>query len=485
MPTNPPTTTSSASASGTPPRSGSWAAPRSRAGRRGATVAAGLMAAVAVTLANPVVAGATSGPAAGDVPGPAAPAPRADRPGAVFVATNHNNSTDPSEPANQVVHYRRGADGTLTLLGRYDTGGQGSGPSQRFAGDGLGSGGSVTLSEDGRWLLVTNAGSDSVSVFRVGRTSLRLTDVEPTGDSTPDHRFPNSVTIRDRLVYVLSSGDDASITGFTLSRSGRLTPVAGSTRLLDANQPRFAPDPLSNATQVSFTPDGSQLVVSIKDGPAPGFVPDFTPTGPGRVLVFAMRGRVPSAEHVRTDFDNRGPFGFSFDTAGNLVVALFVGGGVEPVNGRDELTGAAGSYRINDDGTLTALTAFAGNHQVDTCWVVNNGRYAYGANYTSGTISSYRIGRDGTLTLLEPVAGTTDDPGNTQGSTPLDLGVSPDGRFLYLVEPGAGKVGAWRIDRDGSLHKLGEYAGLPRTVDGDHAPVDFGAGGSPAGIAVR
>ena len=86
--------------------------------------------------------------------------PAAAEPGAVFVGTNHNNMcltrpalkptdtscpdglcpcpTLPGEPANQVLMYNRAADGALTLIDRFDTGGQGSGPSIRFAGDGLG-----------------------------------------------------------------------------------------------------------------------------------------------------------------------------------------------------------------------------------------------------------------------------------------------------------------------------------------------------------
>ena len=103
--------------------------------------------------------------------------------GAVFVGTNHNNTSDPSEPANEVVMYRRAADGTLTLLGHFDTGGQGSDPSIRFAGDGLGSAHSVQLSQDRRCLFVANAGSDTVSVFRVAEDGLQLTDVVPTGDA--------------------------------------------------------------------------------------------------------------------------------------------------------------------------------------------------------------------------------------------------------------------------------------------------------------
>ena len=108
-------------------------------------------------------------------------------------------------------------------------------------------------------------------------------------------------------------------------------------------------------------------------------------------------------------------------------------------------------------------------------------------------ISSYTIGNDGSLTLLAAIAAITDDlpctvcpPGrNRQGSTPLDIRVSPNGTFLYNVLPGSGRVAAWRINADGSLTDIGEFGGLPKTVDGDMAPEErFGPGGSPAGIDV-
>ena len=88
------------------------------------------------------------------------------------------------------------------------------------------------------------------------------------------------------------------------------------------------------------------------------------------------------------------------------------------------------------------------------------------------------------MTLLLAIAGTTEHPGNEQGTTPLDLGISPNGHFLYNVLPGSGKIAGWRINSNGSLTKLGEFGGLPQTVNGDHAPFDFSALGSPAGIAV-
>ncbi len=446
--------------------------PRGQWTKRVRNLAAALLTSAVVLGATATASQAQTGRRGGDRPLPAAP-------GAVFVGTNHNNTSDPSQPANQIAVYRRAADGALRLAGYVNTGGQGSGPGQRFAGDGLGAAHSVQLSQDRRFLFVTNAGSNNVSVFRVSKDGLALTDLKPTGDGSASHRFPNSVTQHGDLVYVLNSADQGSITGFRLSSQGTLAPLPDSTRLLAANQDRFAPDALKNPTQVSFTPDGRQLVVTIKDGPPAGAIPGpgNDPTGPGRVLVFRVgRDGRPSATFTQTNLDNHGPFGFSFDGKGNLLVALFVGG----PNG----TAAAGSFHINADGSLTPITPDVPNTQKDTCWLENNGRYAFGANYTSGTISSYRIGQDGGLTLLQAVAGTTDDPGNEQGTTPLDLGISPNGRFLYNVLPGSGKVAGWRINSDGSLTKIGEYGGLPQTVDGDHAPFDFSALGSPAGIAV-
>jgi hypothetical protein len=39
-----------------------------------------------------------------------------------------------------------------------------------------------------------------------------------------------------------------------------------------------------------------------------------------------------------------------------------------------------------------------------------------------------------------------------------------------------GSAGSYSINADVSLTKLGEYLGLPSTVDGDQVPGDFGVG---------
>ena len=74
---------------------------------------------------------------------------------AVYVQTN-------DAEGNEVLVFGRGPDGSLAAAGRYETGGRGTGKPH------LASQSSVALSGDGSWLLVTNAGSDDVSLFAVG-----------------------------------------------------------------------------------------------------------------------------------------------------------------------------------------------------------------------------------------------------------------------------------------------------------------------------
>jgi hypothetical protein len=84
---------------------------------------------------------------------------------AVFVMTNDADS-------NEVIAYERNQYGTLFASHHFRTGGRGSGGH----GDPLSSQGSLTLSDDQQWLFAVNAGSGSLSVFRVEGAFLLLTD---------------------------------------------------------------------------------------------------------------------------------------------------------------------------------------------------------------------------------------------------------------------------------------------------------------------
>jgi 6-phosphogluconolactonase len=134
---------------------------------------------------------------------------------AVYVQTNQ--AAD-----NQIVGFKRSEDGTLAPLGRYSSGGRGTGephlPSQN----------SVVLSGDGRWLLVANTGSNELSLFAVEADGLRLAGRVDSGGSKP-----TSVAVTGALAYVLNNGTP-NISGFNLV-DGKLTPLEASTRPLSGD----------------------------------------------------------------------------------------------------------------------------------------------------------------------------------------------------------------------------------------------------------
>ena len=106
----------------------------------------------------------------------------------------------------------------------------------------------------------------------------------------------------------------------------------------------------------------------------------------------------------------------------------------------------------------------------DVCWVVitGDGRYAYTANFGTGTISSYSLSGSGELTLLDGRAAFTGEL-----SQPVDLALSADSRFLYLLLRGTGRVAAFHIQNGGGLEALG-------TAGGGGLPVNDGASGLAA-----
>lgn len=138
----------------------------------------------------------------------------AGRAGAVFTLSNDAND-------NQVLAYRRAADGSLQFAAAYSTTGKGSG-------DGLGSQGALTLSRDRRWLFAVSAGSNELAVFRVRGDALTLVDAIATGG-----KRPISVTERYGVVYVLHAGDGANdISGFYQRNDGTLAALPSSKHAL-------------------------------------------------------------------------------------------------------------------------------------------------------------------------------------------------------------------------------------------------------------
>jgi len=343
--------------------------------------------------------------------------------GNVYAATN-------AMDGNAIRTFHRAVDGTLTLVGDTPTGGTGSGT---FEGSGnsvvlgghAGESAPTNLTGEDRFLFATNAGSDSVSVLRTSGDELELVDVEPTGD------HPISVTVSRGVVYVLNASASncmgpavaPSITGYRLSAHGELDPIPGSTRPVLGGA-------LSGCTQVSFNPAGDVLVVTEKTADV--------------IATYTVGTDGLATGPIRNESSGSGPFGFTFTQTGRLLTSENFGGVA--------MEGAAASYDVNKDGTLSPVSGTVRNNRSDTCWIVltDNQRFAYTTNAMSNDISSYRADSRGNLTLLQSVAAPADEL-PAPFVIPADLTLSRDSHFLYVRNVQDGDLRAFSIGTDGSL----------------------------------
>ena len=334
----------------------------------------------------------------------------------VFVQTN-------DAEANQVVAYRRDADGNLADAGVFATGGRGSGMPH------LASQSSIVADATGTRLFVANAGSDDVSVLAIGGDGLTLVDRAHVGTA------PTSIAIHGDLAYVLCTGGSAQITGLRVGVDGSLATIPGSARGLST--------PGADPAQISFSPDGSTLVVTERATDA--------------ISAFAVAADGSAAGPTVIASSGKTPYGFEFTQGGALVVSEAAGG----------MLGAASasSYRLEAPSQLAAVSGPIGNTRSEVCWTVvsPDDRFAYVTNFGDGTISSYTIAEDGAIALLDPVAARTVD--GQKGIR--DEALTGDGRFLYALHADVQKVFGWTVGEDGALDPVGSFgSGLPETVAG-------------------
>ena len=327
---------------------------------------------------------------------------------AVFVQTNDLNG-------NSIAAYSQNENGTLTYAATYATGGNGG----RAAGavvDPLASQSSLVYDSSHHLLLAPNAGSNTVSVFRVLGDRLRLEQVVASGGP-----FPASIAVHDNLAFVLDAGLAGYVQGYRIA-GGRLDPIAGSRRslgLANSNPPAF----LQSPAQVGFTPDGKHLVITMK-GNSGGSVDVFGVSDDGRL------SNAPTATAVGGN-----AFAFVFDPAGRLVIV-------------NAAFGNLSTYTVNGNGSLSLVSAGAADGQVAACWVTAvDGNY-YAANAGSGSLSQYTINENGSVVL-----GTS--PAATGIPGAVDMAVS--GHFLYAQSGGSGSVKAFSVSEGGSLSPIGSW----------------------------
>jgi 6-phosphogluconolactonase (cycloisomerase 2 family) len=339
------------------------------------------------------------------------------RDAAVFVQTD-------STSGNQVLAYHRGANGQLTHVASYATGGNGA-TAQGASADPLASQHSLVTTDSGHVLLAVNAGSNTVSVFRVDGTRLRLRQTIAS-----DGAFPASIAAHGNLVYVLNAGGAGNVAGFWL-RHGRLHELGGSSRTLglgNSTPPNF----LASPGQVGFSPDGTQLIVTTKAS-----------TNSIDVFSVGHHGRL-SATPTSNASATPVPFSFAWGPNDNLVVA-------------EAGTSTVSTYTLDPTGTTTLLGS-APDGQGALCWITQARGYYYVSNAGSANVSAYRLNSAGQPVLVG-IAGTTQ-----AGTT--DSAAAAHGRFLYVENGGAGSVSEFAVAGSGQLTNIGTVSGLPTGIEG-------------------
>lgn len=333
-----------------------------------------------------------------------------DRAGAVYVLTN-------SPAGNEVLAWDRAADGLLTPAGTYATGGAGSGA-------GLGSQGAVIVTEDGRYVFAVNAGSNSVSAFRVGPHGLQLASVAPSGGA-----LPTSVAYSHGLLYVLNAGVPNNVSGFVVGRHGEIEPLEGSTRPLSA--------PSTSPAQVGFSSDGDTLIV--------------TERATNRVVTYAVGADGQLGDPIVHASAGPTPFGFAVDNR-NTVFVSEAGAG-----------GGASTYRVTEGSELTDVSSMLMTGQRAACWAVvtKDGRFGYVTNAGTGNISGFAIHPDGSGALLDADGVTA-----VTGGNPTDAALSHDSRYLYARVAALSRIAIFRVDADGSLTALPPLEGTPAGLAG-------------------
>jgi len=190
--------------------------------------------------------------------------------------------------------------------------------------------------------------------------------------------------------------------------------------------------------QVSFTPDGTQLLVTEK--------------GTNVIDVFTLRPDGRTDGPIVEASSGKTPFGFAFGPSDSVVVS--------EVENRLPLKATVSSYQLAGSAGLASVSPRIPNQQSGACWVTITGTTAWVVNTGTATISAYQVGADGNLLLVDPDAAFTGE-----ATSPIDLAASGDGQFLYVLKSATGEIAAYQISGT-SLTPLFTQGGLPLSIQG-------------------
>jgi len=388
--------------------------------------------------------------------------------------------TEDSNPGqNAVIAFRRNADGQVTEIGSFRTGGTGLATPAGALGPLLGPDASdkeVIASPDGRLLFAVNQGSNSIAVFHVRRNgSLDLVRDRAVNSGGTE---PVSLSIAHGRLYVLNRGDEVesqtgtiapTITVFNIRRNGVLGQDVAATTTLP----------------LGLSP--SQVLISSRSNLA--FVDTFTPppltnvSEANEVLPFriAADGKLVPVPSGGVGAPVTAPLllGLAEHPTQNIIYAGLPGGN------------RVGVFTVDGAGNLTFVDSVPNAGQA-ACWtlVSPDGKYLYTVDTGTNSVGVYSLADPlHPAQIQEFVLGgpqnPTGNPAAPSETTAFEFALDPSGKALYVIDHQTDLAG--NFPQGNALHvltvaangTLSEGTGSPLFL-----PPDIPTGDFPQGVAV-
>jgi DNA-binding beta-propeller fold protein YncE len=262
----------------------------------------------------------------------------------------------------------------------------------------------AAASPDGRSLYVVNQGDRTVSQYDIGADGV-LTAKTP--DFVVTGRSPAAVAVAPdgQHVYVINQGD-RTLSVYSADAAGSLT-------LASSVNTGALP------TQVAASPDGSSVYVTNLSGNS---VSQFAVLASG-ALEPKSTAPVP---------------------AGPSPAGIAVSPDSESVYVTNQLpAGKVTQFSVDPEVGLTPKAQGAVNAGTQPRGIVAAGGHVYVANVGSNTVSQYAADGGGALQELLPAVSTA--------TNPYALGLSPDGKSLYVAAYTAAMINQYDVGADGRL----------------------------------
>lgn len=350
--------------------------------------------------------------------------------GVVYVQSN-----DSAAGMNSVFAFRRDEEGSLRPLpgSPFRTGGTGIAPT--FALGPFDSDQELIAARDGKFLLSTNGGSDTVAVLKI-RKDGSLTPVKgspfPSGGTNPVSLGLSG----DVLTVVNKSMDPGRDTGilpnyatFQLQPDGRLVPSRNPPQTVDAG---------ASPTQALVAPENPLVFGADFFG---GVLRSYEIRNGGLIARDAQP--LPPSEFVGSPAP-RFPLGLAAHPQEPLIYVGFV-----TIN-------RLGVYRYNANGRLQFLRSVPNSGKA-VCWIVvsPDGSRIYTSNTADNSVSVYDASRPAEPREIQRIAlrGT---------GAAFQIALDPDGKFFYVVtqkslagEPATSNaLHVLSVDEDGKLQEV-------------------------------